>query len=232
MAAFFGNKLVLPIGCSCISQLQLQVSKRLMESRPSAYVFDWAGATVEATVRILHRQTPFVNSAADLELVNDRVRCKSMRGVYFWHMKKYFLQIPESKRISSLADYPEAISKFIVQHHYEMAKFKEKVGEVHCLWSNIQPNLKHASEEVGEPWSGHFLTSERYAAIKEACSRLQAGKIAVWFVCRAEDMDDRLARYDDVVVLKAARSPTDFMGKAGLFDPVFERMGICRPPRA
>jgi hypothetical protein len=42
-------------------------------------------------------------------------------------------------------------------------------------------------------------------------------------------MDDRLAGLEDVVVLDEPRSKTEFRGRPGLFDPVFERMGICGP---
>jgi hypothetical protein len=97
------------------------------------------------------------------------------------------------------------------------------------VWSNIQPNLQHAVQEVGEPWSQFVLTPERYAAIKASCARLRARKVAVWFVCRGDDMDDRLAGLEDVVVLDEPRSKTEFRGRPGLFDPVFERMGICGP---
>ena len=228
MAALFGRRLVLPIGCSCITQFQLQGSTRLAASQMPGYVFDWAIATADSTVAVLDRQTPFVERDIDLELVGDRVRSRVIPGFYFWHIKHY-LQIADAARISDLSGHPEGLRRFLDQHRHVMSKFGDAVEEVHCVWSNIQPNLQYAVREVGEPWSQFVLTPERYAAIKASCARLRAQKVAVWFVCRGEDVDGSLAGLEDVVVLDEPRSNSEFKGTTGLFDPVFERMGICRP---
>jgi hypothetical protein len=225
MAALFGHQLVLPIGCSCITQFQLEGSTRLAASSLPGYVFDWAIATPDSTVAVLDRRTPFVEGESDLELVGDRVRSKAIPGFYFWHIKHH-LQLADSERISDLSRHPEGLRRFLDQHRHVMRKFGGEVDDVHCVWSNIQPNLAHALQEVGEPWSQFFLTPERYAAIKASCARLRAHKVAVWFVCRSEDLDGSLAGLEDVVVLDVPRSKTDFKGTPGLFDPVFERMRI------
>ena len=230
MAALFDDQLVLPIGCSCITQFQLQGSTRLRPSALPGYVFDWAIATPDSTVAILDRQTPFVERESDLELVDDRVRSKAVPGFYFWHIKHY-LELADSARISDLSRHPEGLQKFLDQHRYVMGKFGRAAGDVHCVWSNIQPNLQHAAREVGDPWSQFVLTPERYAAIKASCSRLRARTVTVWFVGRAEDVDASLAGLEDVILLDVPRSNTEFKGEPGLFDPLFERMGIGRPAR-
>ena len=225
MAGLFGHQLVLPIGCSCITQFQLQGSTRLAASSMPGYLFDWAICTPESTVEVLDRQTPFVEREGDLELVGDRVRSSAIPGFYFWHIKHY-LQIADSVRISDLSLHPEGLRRFLDQHRHVMGKFGHHLDEVHCVWSNIQPNLAHAVQEVGEPWSQFFLTPERYSAIKASCARLRARRVAVWFVCRSEDVDVSLVGHEDVVVLDVPRSKTEFKGSTGLFDPVFERMQI------
>lgn len=226
MAAFFGNKLVLPIGCTCISELQLQM---MPGGRQAPYFFDWAGTTIAATIEILNRSgAPFVEQESDLEVFNGRVRAKNIRGVHFWHIN-WFLGIPDMQRISSLADHATRLQKFIYYHRVVMSRLNIDHDEIHCLWNNIQPNLLHHAEEVGEPRSGYFLTAERYAAIKETCKqRLRARKIAVWFVCHRDELDESLVGNDDVTVLDVPRSPTEFRGAPGLYAPVLEKMGISR----
>ena len=228
MAALFGHRLVLPIGCSCITQFQLQGSTRLLASQMPGYVFDWAVATPDSTVSVLDRQTPFVQEDADVELVNDRVRSRAIPGFYFWHIKHY-LQLADAVRISDLSDHSDGMRRFLDQHRHVMSKFAGEIEEVHCVWSNIQPNLQHAAQEVGEPWSNFLLTPQRYADIKASCARLRARRVSVWFICRDEDVESSLTGLEDVVVLDEPRSKTEFRGRAGLFDAVFERMGICRP---
>ena len=229
MAAFFGNKLVLPIGCSCISDIHLQ---RAPDGRYAPYFFDWAGCTIDATIEILNRSgVPFVERTGDLELVDGRVRTKTVRGVHLWHINS-FLGLPEMQRISSLAEHAAGVEKFIHYHRTMMSRLTSDHEEIHCLWNNIQPNLIHHAERAGEPRSAYFLSAERYAAIKESCKRLRARKIAVWFVCHREDTDESLFGQDDVTVLDVPRSPTEFEGPPGLFDTAFEKMGVRRPAQA
>jgi hypothetical protein len=227
MAAFFGNRLVLPIGCTCISDVQLQMTPG---ARIAPYFFDWAGTTIAATIEILNRSgTPFVEHEGDLEVHNGRVRAKNVRGVHFWHINSFF-GMPVMQEISSLADHAEGLQKFIHYHRMVMSRLNGDHEEIHCLWNNIQPNLLLHAELAGEPRSGYFLTAERYAAIKETCKqRLRARKIAVWFVCHRDDLDDSLVGKDDVTVLDVPRSPTEWKGPPGLLGPVLDKMGIRVP---
>ena len=229
MAAFFGNKLVLPIGCSCITDVQLQLTPG---HRYVPYFFDWAGCTIDATIEILNRDgAPFIEHAGDLELVNGRVRAKNVPGVHLWHINS-FLGLPDLQRISSLADYPAGVEKFIHYHRVMMSRLGSDHDEIHCVWTNVQPNLIHHAEMAGEPRSAYFLTVERYAAIKESCKRLRARKIAVWFVCHKDDVDGSLAGKDDVTVMEVPRSRDEYQGAPGLFAPVLEKMGISRAAQA
>jgi hypothetical protein len=107
-----------------------------------------------------------------------------------------------------------------------MGRLNSEHDEIHCVWNNVQPNLLLHAEMAGEPRSGYFLTAQAYAAIKESCKRLRARKIAVWFVCHQDDVDGSLVGQDDVTVLDVPRSPAEFKGAPGLFDPVLEKMGI------
>ena len=229
MAALFGNKLVLPIGCSCITQFQLLNSTRLLPARPVSGFFDWAGSGADSTVEILNRRKPFIRSVDDLEVLHGRVRAKSLR-VHFWHINQFF-EIPMSQKIDSLLDYPEGTKKFVDHHRFLMGLFHQRVDELHCLWTNVQPNLRQSCDEVRVPWSDFRLTSARYAALKESCARLNARKISVWFICRRDHMDPELAAQRDVTVLDVVESQTDCRGETCLFDPVFEQMGICRPAK-
>ena len=229
MAAFFGNKLVLPIGCSCITDVQLQLTPG---HRYVPYFFDWAGCTIDATIEILQRSgAPFIEHESDLEVVNGRVRAKHVAGVHLWHINS-FLGLPEMQKVTRLADYPAGVDKFIHYHRTMMSRLTIDHDEIHCVWTNVQPNLIHHAERAGEPRSAYFLTAERYDAIKESCKRLRAKKLAVWFVCHQDDMDGSLAGRDDVTVMDLPRSPTEYQGAPGLFDPILDKMGISRSAQA
>ena len=231
MAAFIGNRLVLPIGCSCIAQFQLQLSPRLESARLDAQLFDWAITKPDATAGLLSRPRPVVEALEDLEVVHGRVRARSEPGLYFWHIKKT-LGLPEPRPLTRLADHREGVNQFIAQHRHLVGKLGGAVDELHCLWSNVQPNLRSAIEAVGEPWADFELTVARYHAIREACGAWPASRIHTWFVCRSQDVDPALHDAPGVVLLDLPRDPLEYKGAPGLFDPVFERMGIFDPGQA
>jgi hypothetical protein len=231
MAAFFGERLVLPIGCSCVAQFQLQLSPRLRSARLDAQLFDWAITTPDATASLLAQPGPVVEALDELELVHGRVRARRQRGLYFWHIKKT-LGLPEATPLTRLDAHRKGMQQFISQHRHLAAKLGAPVEELHCLWSNVQPNLRHAVEAVGEPWSAFELTAARYDAIRAACAQWPARRLHNWFVCRPEDVEPSLHAAPGVVLLDLPRDPLEYQGAPGLFDPVFERMGIVDPPSA
>jgi hypothetical protein len=231
VAVDFGATRVLPIGCSCIGQFQLQQSTRLLPHRVDAQLFDWAIASPEASAQVMGRPEVFVEGAKDIELVHDRVRSRRVEGFWFWHIKKTF-ELPEAKPIVRLANHPIGLKNFFAQHRHLLDKLGAPVEDLHCLWTNIQPNLRHAVEAVGEPWSRFVLTPGRYEALLEGCARLPARRMQAWFIGRPEDVDSSLHGRPDVILLDLPRDPLEYKGAPGLFDPVFERMGICTPVAA
>jgi hypothetical protein len=220
MAGIHRDILVLPVGVSCINQFQMRFSRKFAFRDGSAYPFDWAITTPDTTIEILEERTAFVNGLNDLEIINGRVRSTVHPGIYFWHINWDLGTTGALFR--ELADLSPGIDVFIRKHQHMVGKLSMAMDEVHCLWSNIQPNLQSAVETL-EPWENFRLTEQRYAAIKEKCSLLQAKNISVSFVCRAEDADPVLHERPDVFILECPRSE-DFKGKPGLFDPVFDEI--------
>lgn len=220
MAALFKNKLILPIGCSCINQFQIRLSAKFTGGRDAVYPLDWAITTPDATIDILSHPAPFIHTLTDLEIKHGRVRSVTHPGIYFWHINSDLQR--DSMYFQNLSELAPGIDFIVEKHHYMMKKLTVKVDEVHCLWSNIQPNLKSAVDGL-EAWDSFHLTTQRYYAIKERCNALPANKISVSFICRADDIDPPLCTKEDVFILECPRSP-DYQGAPGLFDPIFDKI--------
>jgi hypothetical protein len=224
MGALLDSTFVLPIGCSCINQFQINQSPQFRFTGGTATFFDWLITKPDATVDVLKARAPFVRSLDDLELVNGRVRSRAHPGLYFWHMSKDVPGAP--MRLSDLSEVAAGIEGFVAKHAHVMGKLNALPESVHCLWSNIQPNLRNDVQGL-EDWQDFHLTHQRYEALKQACSTLPAKNVAVTFVVRAEDAEAALHDLDDVVLIDCPRSE-DYRGTPGLFNPAFERISNLR----
>lgn len=195
-------------------------SLRFRFSHGTAALLDWVIVTPDATISILENLKPFIHSLGDLELVDGRIRARVHPGMYFWHMNTEISS--PSLTFQSLAELAPAIGTIVQKHHYLIQKMAHLPDKVHCLWSNIQPNLQDAVTGL-ETWENFYLTPARYESIKRACALLPTKKLEISFVCRKEDVDSVLHAKEDVVLLECPRSQ-DYMGMPGLFDPVFEKI--------
>lgn len=224
MGMLYGDTLVLPVGCSCIAQFQLQMATRMPPGQASSQLLDWTIATPRATVHMLRRRAPVVAGADDLFLLpTSRAGVKAVPGLYFWHIRRS-LGLPENEPLRDLAGHGEAVARFVEQHAHQVAKLGQHRRRVVCLWTNVQPNLRHAAEINALPWSRFRLTPARYRGIRAACAGLPADEVSTWFVGRPEDVSPALHGREDVVLLDLPRSATDFQGTPDLFEPVFARM--------
>ena len=224
MGMLYGDTLLLPVGCSCIAQFQLQMATRMPPGQASSQLLDWTIATPRATVRLLRRRLPVVASADDLFLLpTSRAGVKSVPGLYFWHIRRS-LGLPETEPLRDLAHQGEAVARFVEQHRHQVAKLGQRRRRLVCLWSNVQPNLRHAAEINGLPWSHFRLTAARHRGIRAACASLPADEVSTWFVGRPEDVSPALHGRDDVLLLDLPRSATDFQGTPDLFEPLFARI--------
>jgi hypothetical protein len=226
MGMLFGDTLVLPIGCSCIAQFQLQLATCLPPGTRSSQLLDWTIATPRATVRMLGRRTPVVSGHDDLFMLpTSRAGVKALPGLYFWHIRRS-LGLPETQPLQDLAHHRDAVARFVEQHRHLVRKLGERHRRLVCLWTNVQPNLRRAAQINGLPWSDFVLTPARHRAIRTACASLPADDVITWFVGRAEDVSPALHDREDVVLLDVPRSPTDYRGEPDLFAPAFARMGL------
>lgn len=173
MAWRVGRKLLLPIGCSCIVQFQLDRSTILAAIAGStppftvakeAWLFDWQITKPDTTVDILSSAARGIGGIEDFDLHECMVRSKRFAGLYFWHICKDLGK--PGLRIDHLDELRPEEDRIIGKYDHLFKKLRTREDEIHCIWSNVQPNLQIAAEMVREPWDDFVLTKERYEPVK------------------------------------------------------------------
>ncbi len=220
------DRMILPIGCSCIVQFQLQQS-RLIEFALStvsgaelfAGPFDWLISTPDASAAVLEAREIPLRGLDELELRNGLAQARRQDGLYFWHINKEIGK--PALQLDSLDELAPAEAAIVGKYRALSERFGAGDWALCCLWSNIQPNLQIAAGMVDRPWSDFHLTEARYAALRQACARLPAASVTMRFVCRPEDVSPDLHHRPDVHLLPLARSDA-YKGEPDLFHPVFE----------
>jgi hypothetical protein len=212
------NKMIFSIGCSCINRFQLNLSG-FRNTQPSGF-FDWNITTPQATLDLFDS---FISgkisehlSVRENFLINRRGRLinKNIPGLYFWH--------EDATAIMDEVIY-KAFDEFQEKTHYKLGNFLNAQGEVHLLWSNLQPNLRGVIERAtDEKWEDFMLTESKYAAIKKKAEKLFPSS-RVHFISRSEDCAPEISANADVTILKLPRGP-DFSGDAGLYEPLFAKI--------
>lgn len=92
----------------------------------------------------------------------------------------------------------------------------------HLIWSNIQPNLPHAVENL-MPWQHFQLTVERYQRIKSLAGALFGSGTGFTFISVAQDLDPKLAHEPDVQIVDLPRGDT-YEGPPKLFDALLSEI--------
>ena len=95
-------------------------------------------------------------------------------------------------------------------------------GRMHLIWSNIQPNLPHAVENL-MAWQHFQLTEERYQTIKSLACALFGSDTRFTFISVAQDLDPGLAHEPDVQIVDLPRGDT-YEGPPRLFDTLLSEI--------
>ncbi|MGR3722531.1 hypothetical protein [Abyssibius alkaniclasticus] len=207
---------IIPIGCSCISQFQIQ--KRFADHPPRGGFFDWNIATPAASARVMeaYADGSLMPLLADFSAYTTLTRQhylinRHLPGLYFWH---------EPARDILNAETPDAFAAFQSKLTHQLANtFKPGAGAVHLLWSNIQPNLKIVTARVTDDWGGFGLTCQAIDRLEAAAARLfEAPKL--WFVINRDNCETGLAARPNVFDLGLERS-AKYIGPKGHYAPVF-----------
>lgn len=204
------DRAVLPIGCSCINQFQIDGHFGKGAARGS--LFQWIIATPRATAQVFNRlRAGTLASAfedrADFRLDGNRLAHRRFDGLYHWH---------EAGRDVLDIRRPEHFHRFRSKVRHLIANTRAADVPVWLLWSNIQPNLRGAVEEVeGLDWNDFRLTRQAHAEIRWAAGEVFADPRFV-FVGRREDIDRDLWDRPDVTLMDLPRSEK-FRGPPGLF---------------
>lgn len=221
MATNVDKFIYLPIGCSCINQFQLNF--RFGTSGYTSQLFDWAIATPDSTAKILREKGPFIDTLDNLEFLSPNIPYSTrMPGYFFWHLEKTLPR--DALPIRDRAAMAPFFEDFASRHKHQSCKmFNIDAAEVRCIWSNIQPNLKIATESRGLDFAQFHLTNARYQKIKSAVKETRWENTSTWFVVRPSDVDDVLLDMPDVIVINTNRS-SNYKGEIDLFCPVWDRI--------
>jgi len=218
MATLTQSSYIIPIGCSCINQLQLNF--KYGTSGYDSHLFDFNIVTPDSTIEIFKSKgQPFLNSINDLSLHSSQIlSSKKLPGFYWWHMEQF---IGKEFYASSVKDFESHIQKFTDKHKYQVKKFFEiEHSNIIFLWSNIQPNLKVACETFFDQF---ILTSSRYWGMKDAVNKSFKGSRII-FLVRPELVESELFEKNDVLRFDV---PFDSRGEsaagdANLYSTVWE----------
>ena len=218
----FEQKHIIPIGCSCINQHQIDFYFGRRDPRPPKHssIFDWNVTTPESTIQFFE----FVQAGSIRSIMSDRKNYTIEKGrlkntafecFYFWHENG-------AEITSENEEYFATFSKKV--DHVLSNMLSPKEGEVvHLLWSNIQPNLKTMISILPLTWDAFRLSNEKYQKIVSAAQRIFGDKVKCTCIARLEDIDETLTDLSNVVVLDLERSGV-FRNDPNLYDAVFDKI--------
>lgn len=218
------TKAVVPVGCSCINQFQIQYFLKRIGNPGAAMssFFDWNIISPYSTSQIIRaliagEAKEIIATRRNYRLENGYLRNIAFEAVYFWHYP-----------ITSITEFDgDVFEDFVSKISYLLDNFMNNAfgDRRYHLWTNIQPNLKAAIALVDAKWDLFFLTESNYLEIAESLSSLFKDSRTM-FVVRESDVDKRLIGADDVVILNLERSDDllIYKGPENLYDPIFRKL--------
>lgn len=220
---------LLPIGCSCINQFQLEyfASSVPDEYRASGSPFRWNITTPEATARLLmevqnKRRFSLLETPDDIVWDSGWPCSRKIKGLYFWHIAK---DVGASNRHEArlLLEDCAVFERFKSKYDRLLDKLFELPRETTFIWSNIQPNLKEAVEMLGlVSWEDFVLTSRHMTDIKRALHALGFEDARCVWICRHEDC--AVDEPDSEIHLMHLPRSDEFKGQSGLFDEIYRSL--------
>ncbi len=208
---------VMTIGCSCINRFQFDFFQRRHPGSEVHFVkslFDWNIVSIVGTTTILQR-------ALDGTL-RDALADASLFHVD-WEALLFHDEIPgfcvfHEEDIARTFDDPaqkDALTSKLL-HLAAPLLNPSYPGRTHLIWSNIQPNLPSAVENV-IPWETFQLTTERYQTLKALGQALFGEETGFSFHNIREDIAPELIGAKDVRLFDLPRGP-DYEGSFELYD--------------
>lgn len=215
-----GTTCIIPIGCSCITQFQIE--KHFGRTAVQSSFFDWMITAPGATIALMTAQLDgtLAEKMADRTAYNLHSKCRYMAnahfpGLYFWHEKGGDI-LAEPAKFAAFLDK--------MQHLFARSFMPPPGHAVHLIWSNLQPNLKIVTARVTDNWAAFCLSSETYAQLTEVTARLYPGAV-FHVVANPDDCDPALANLPNVYLIDLERS-AKYIGPKGLYKPVFEQIPV------
>ncbi len=219
MASLTQSHYIVPIGCSCINQFQLNF--KFGQSSYDSQLFDWNIITPHSTIEIFKSKgLTFVNSLNDLSLHSECIlKSERLPGFYWWHMNQF---VQGNIHYSSIKDFEPYFDSFKNKHQHQVEKFfRMNPNNITFLWSNLQPNLKSACQSFFDQFT---LTSSRYHMMKDAIAESFKGAKTI-FLVRPELVETDILVNDDVMKFDLPYSE-EFKGDENLFSSVWDRYNL------
>lgn len=226
---------LLPIGCSCISQFQLEffAAAHPGEFNASGSFFRWNIITPEATARLLselqiNKNFSLFDSRDDV-IFDAGVPCsRKIEGIYFWHIHRD-VGARSRAELPAILDTDAAIAKLKLKYDHLLSKLRELPRETLFVWSNIQPNLQSTVAALNHlSWNDFILTSERMAAIRQSLRTLGFESTKCVWICRQDDcaVTEPSA---EIRLMELPRSG-EYKGQQGLFDVIYRSLLAAEIP--
>jgi len=204
----------IPLGCSCISQFQL--NSHFGEHSYVSQLFDWNIVTPDALVQIFDSRFAELREAVNSLAMHGPsiLKANSLPGFYWWHADK-LLGKQELLMFNTINEFENAAGQvFRDKLEYQIQKFLniQDDGRVIFVWSNAQPNLKLA---LPQSWDCFYLSAMRLDSIVTSVKSIFPN-CQMRFAVRPEISDSAILSQRNVFEVSAPLGD-DHKGAADLF---------------
>jgi len=210
-----GKTRIMPIGCSCISQFQIQ--KHFVPLPTQSGFFDWNIATPAASAAVMDAYSDgsllpkLVDRAAYFTLSPRKYLMNGhFPGLYFWH--------EPSEDILDQGN-PHRFEAFCDKLRHMVAQSFKNTPQPHLIWSNTQPNLQIVTARVSDDWAAFGLSVAGYDRLTEAAAKLFSNP-HIYFAVNEHDCAPALLSRANVYPLGLPRC-AKYVGPKGHYGPIF-----------
>ncbi|MEB6606134.1 glycosyltransferase family 25 protein [Aeromonas sanarellii] len=222
MSIVYKNTILVPIGCSCITQMQLGGFFGPKSERSD--FFDYLVTSPKGFLEFLNlidNTNHDLFNKENISSVNGRLHLKSNTNMFFWHADR-FLRCNGDE----ILEVNDGFSGFENKYNHLLKKFielKTSKSDLHFIWSNVQPDLIKNGVAVNLGEEAFHLSHSLYKHIKEAIFYFFGNRAKVWFVSNHEDIDESLISNEDVCTLNIERGKNYFVDEF-LFSSVLKKI--------
>lgn len=214
---------VLTIGSSCINRFQFDFFK----DRHSETAQYFSKSLFESNIVSLNGTETILRLALNQKLL------PALQDISAYHVSEetlifnhhlqdvcFYHETEIAQNFETFSEKERLVAKLCHQARPLLQPQKDK--PMHLIWSNIQPNLPHAVENL-MPWQHFQLTEQRYQTIKSLACELFGSNTRFTFLSVVQDLEPNLSQKPDVQIFDLPRGNT-YEGPPRLFESLLSKI--------